>query len=78
MIIGQILDVSTSSGIPGSQYSNGVTMMHFYTWSDAITWAVLASETAFYNTQSLTAACMIINTDTGERRWWYNGIEYTG
>jgi len=80
MIIGAILEVSDQgSGAPGGVH-NGNSMLHFYTMSDAVTWARLQSESMPYGSSAynLYALTTIVNTDTGEKRWWYNGVEYTG
>lgn len=79
MIIGSILDVSqTASGI-GSNSTNGTTTCIFYTIADAVLWAELQSERIVVGPSSsyLFICTMVINTETNERRWWFDGTEYT-
>jgi hypothetical protein len=80
MIIASIIEVARL--ITGQQEStmNGASSVIFYTWDDAVTWARIQSEDVVYGTNSYNARCLVIciNTDTEERRWWYNGVEYTG
>mgnify|MGYP003682729059 CR=1 FL=1 len=79
MIIGTILESSIDSASQNAG-TNGASMIHFYTWSDAITWAEVQSERMVYAStgQVISTLCTIINTDTGQKRWWWAGVEYTG
>lgn len=82
MIIGSIVDVSqTASGV-GTNATNGVGLIHFYTMEDAVQWARLQSDRLHFNVSGsssyLFTATVVINTDTNERRWWFDGTEYTG
>jgi hypothetical protein len=77
MIIGSIKDVTSLTAPYGS--ANGAALLHFYTMSDAITWAELQSQnTAVSGIADFAAVCTVINTDNGSQRWWWNGTEYTG
>jgi len=76
MIVGAILEVTDGNWSSGNR--NGAALLHFYTWSDAITWAQLQSENSAVSTNGVMCVCSIVNTDTGEKRWWFNGSEYTG
>ena len=77
MIIGSILDVATGSS-PGSSASNGVSSVIFYTEREAVEWAILQSLGMLVNSNTYYCFTSVINTTTGSKRWWYNGIEYTG
>jgi hypothetical protein len=77
MIIGTIVDVSGGNA-PASNIHNGVASIVFYTEDDGIKWCELMSESANYNGVNLQIGTMLVNTDTSIRRWWFNGIEYTG
>lgn len=80
MIIGAILE--TAPGGSGSQTANlnGAAMVHFYSMQDAIEWARVQSEEVIYGSSDIAVRtlCTVVNTKTGQRRWWYSGIEYTG
>ena len=80
MIIGAILETSWSATGAQSQVQNGAALMHFYSMSDAEAWARLQSELVTYGTnpEGVYTVCTILNTDTEQKRWWFNGIEYTG
>jgi hypothetical protein len=80
MIIGAILDVGQSGTGPGASVVNGAALVTFYTMADAVIWAQLQSENfqSGTNPNNLIPTTSVINTDTGERRWWFNGTEYTG
>jgi hypothetical protein len=80
MIIGAIIETTwTPSGAQTSS-SNGASMMNFYTIDDAIQWAEIQSEVVYFGTnpEPIIALCTVIDTDTGVKRWWFNGVEYTG
>ena len=80
MIIASILEIGYNSA--GSQHSgtNGAASVVFYTEADAEAWCLLQSQAVIYGSGSITAVCLCvyINTDTNLRRWWYDGVEYTG
>lgn len=80
MIIGSIVEYGGSQAGTQSSVHNGGAMMHFYSMEDAVTWASLQSERITYGTAStiMDTVCIVVNTDTNEKRWWYSGIEYTG
>jgi len=80
MIIGAILETSWSSTGAQSQVQNGASILHFYNMQDAETWARIQSEYVAYGTnpEGILTLCTVINTDTELKRWWFNGIEYTG
>lgn len=77
MIIGMILDVTNSLATGNDNKGTGA-MCQFYTWKDAITWATETSKNAVTDNENLITTAMILNTSTGERRWWFNGTEQTG
>lgn len=77
MIIGTIKDVTSTTSPYGS--ANGSAMLHFYTLSDAISWAEIQSQnTPVSGIADFACVCTVINTDDGSVRWWWNGSEYTG
>ena len=80
MIIGAILEMSYNAGGTDSNGMNGSALIQFYTMEQAENWALSQSELVQYGTSStpLYTLCTIINTNTNVKRWWYNGIEYTG
>jgi hypothetical protein len=81
MIIGMILDIGAyNSGEPSGQTQNGAAMMQFYNYQDAINWALDTSRNAPTGTAGASIRCMTMtyNCNTQERRWWFNGVEYTG
>lgn len=77
MIIGTIIEVGDANGLSTNR-QNGAAMMMFYTEDDAVEWARLQSETLSINTILYSVVATVINTDTGNKRWWWNGVEYTG
>ncbi len=77
MIIGSIVEVG-SGDVPGDNGRNGAALMHFYNWDDAATWALEQSRNSPVATSNVVCLCTIINCTTGEKRWWYSGVEYTG
>jgi hypothetical protein len=77
MIIGAILETGDNQGA-GSSRQNGAAMVVFYTMNDAIVWAQTQSVGTPFETNTVYALCSVVNTDTGVKRWWYNGTEYTG
>lgn len=79
MIIGAILETATNDAGQPSSTQNGAAMMQFYTMASAVAWAKEQSRIVIYG-DSLTrimTLCTVYNTETDEKRWWYNGIEYT-
>lgn len=78
MIIGTLVE-TTINGVTTNQL-NGSTSIVFYTERDAVQWARLQSAawTIFGDTDEARCSTVVINTDTGIKRWWYNGTEYTG
>lgn len=77
MIIGAIKDSTNLLSPHGS--SNGAALMHFYSMADAIAWAILqSSNTPVSGIADFAAVCTVINTETNEQRWFWNGTEYTG
>ena len=80
MIIGAIVDVSDTGSGPASNQLNGAALQSFYTMTDALTWARIQSGPFIAGSSSYAARCLctVINTETEDTRWWYNGVEYTG
>jgi len=80
MIVGAILEMSYNASGVDTGGMNGAAMIQFTTQRDAEQWAILQSELVTYGTNGtpLYTLTTVINTDTGVKRWWYNGIEYTG
>jgi hypothetical protein len=81
MIVGMILDVGAyNSGEPAGQTQNGSAMINFYNYQDAVNWALATSTNAVTggNNASIRCMTMVYNCNTQERRWWFNGVEYTG
>lgn len=83
MIIGTIIEYSASiDGTPTSynREVNGVTSVIFYTEKECLEWCRMMSNSFIYGTASNTlyGLTMFSNTETGVRRWWFNGVEYTG
>lgn len=76
MIIGAILETS-SSGVQTSAL-NGAALISFYTMEQAANWAEIQSTLIIYGALELKTVCTVINTSTGQKRWWYDGVEYTG
>lgn len=78
MIIGTILE-TMASGDVGATYVNGASCLIFTVEEDAIFWAIEQSKaTLISGVNSYTAVTTVINTETGVKRWWFNGTEYTG
>tara|TARA_B110000285_G_scaffold135907_1_gene152303 strand:- start:98 stop:331 length:234 start_codon:yes stop_codon:yes gene_type:complete len=77
MIIGTILEIGDANGL-SSNRQNGASMMMFYTEKDAVQWALSQSEAISILTLTFSVVVTVINTETGNKRWWWNGIEYTG
>lgn len=77
MIIGAIISTKGSATAPSDNF-NGSSLLHFYTMDDAVTWAQMQSSNFAVEQTNLYSLCTVINTDTAQRRWWYNGQEYTG
>lgn len=77
MIVGMILDVTNSLSTANNNKGTGA-MLQFYTWKDAIVWARETSINAVSDNENLISTTMILNITTGERRWWFNGVEQTG
>jgi hypothetical protein len=80
MIIGTIIDVSNDAQGPQSGALNGTAMLMFYTEADAVTWAEIQSLNfpSGPGGYGAMALCSVVNTQTAQRRWWFNGTEYTG
>lgn len=80
MIIGTIIEVTNDAGGPGSANHNGATAVVFYTYNDAETWCIEMSKQVISGplNRSTYTTTVLVNTDTAERRWWFNGTEYTG
>jgi len=80
MIIGSILETSNSGGGTQNNNLNGASSVIFYNMNDATEWARIQSEGMVYGTANYQCVTLIsvVNTDTGERRWWFGGTEYTG
>jgi len=53
-------------------------MIHFYAMADAVAWAESQSQYVSVESANVRTLCTVINTDTGTKRWWFNGTEYTG
>lgn len=75
MIIGTIVEPALNQG---SNFANGATSVIFYTEKDAVDWCIAMSEEMIFAGSALRAATVMFNTETGNKRWWYNGTEYTG
>ena len=80
MIIASILETSNSGGGTQNNNLNGASSVIFYTMTDATQWAQIQSQSMLYGTANYQCLALIsvVNTDTGERRWWFDGTEYTG
>jgi len=78
MILGMILDVGNASGGPGNMTYNGTAMLHFYTLNDAVNWALSTSELMVTGDAPIRVMTCVWNGETNTKRWWYNGVEYTG
>jgi hypothetical protein len=78
MIIGTLVETTINGST--TRELNGASSIIFYTEFDAITWARLQSEswTIFGGGDQARCSTMVINTDTGVKRWWYDGTEQTG
>lgn len=78
MIVGAIIETTDSTGVP-ERYHNGAALVTFYTMSDAIAWARIQSVQVTFDSSNhrTITLCTVVNTDTNQRRWWFNGIEYT-
>lgn len=77
MIIGSIIDVSPTD-TPGSASTNGASSIIFYTEEDAVEWARIQSQSVLYNNAIyLWCATIVVNTSTGTRRWFWDGVEET-
>lgn len=77
MIIGTILETSDNPTSTAPEGAGGIVT--FFTMKDAVTWADIQSRAVPVSGINTWYACtVVINTATGERRWWYNGTEYTG
>jgi hypothetical protein len=79
MIVGSITELSHVQDGSQTNFLNGAASVVFYTELDAEQWCRKQSEAMVYGTNNRTiiALCNYINTDTGVRRWWFNGTEYT-
>jgi hypothetical protein len=80
MIIGSIIEVGRlATGVQESTM-NGASSVVFYTQQEADNWARIQSQDVVFGADSYNARCLVvvINTTTEGKRWWYNGIEYTG
>lgn len=76
MIIGTIIETALNQ--TGNSY-NGASAVIFYTERQAVEWCRLMSlAKLFPGPTELVPATVMINTETGLQRWWYNGTEYTG
>jgi len=80
MIIGAILETANSDGGGQTDTLNGAAMMQFYTMDSAENWAIEQSKAVVYGASNVrvNTLCTVYNTETGIKRWWYRGIEYTG
>lgn len=83
MILGTIIEYSTASdGTPtaANREVNGISTVIFYTEKDCQEWCEIMSNSFIYGTagNTLYGLTMFLNTETGQRRWWFNGVEYTG
>tara|TARA_B100000780_G_scaffold125162_1_gene87804 strand:- start:877 stop:1119 length:243 start_codon:yes stop_codon:yes gene_type:complete len=80
MIIGAIIEVDTTGGAGADARLNGAAMMQFFTLKDAVVWAKLQSEavTTVSGYNAVSCVTTVINSDTEQKRWWFNGTEYTG
>lgn len=78
MIVGMILDVSQNQNEPGTNTTNGCTMLAFYNYDDAVAWAtrMSSSMTIGENAKVCYLWTAVYNPITNERRSWYNGVEY--
>lgn len=77
MIIGTIIDTS-NYGAGGNSVANGGSSVIFYTENDAVEWCRAVSVRRTYDAYSVGAFTIMINTESGNVRWFDNGQEYTG
>lgn len=79
MIIGAITEVTNQPDGAVNRELNGASLISFYTMAQAITWARLQSELTVSGSVSNETYCLttVINTNTGVKRWWFSGVEYT-
>ena len=73
-----ILEVSNNMVTPGDNNSNGVSMLQFYDYQDAVAWAEVISGSMLTNGVAVRSMSVVYNTYDQSRRWWFNGVEYTG
>ena len=80
MIIGAILEISAFGSGGSDANQNGSALISFYTMEQAIQWATIQSNAVTYGGSGNTVLTLttIVNTNTGQKRWWYGGTEYTG
>lgn len=78
MIIGTIIDVSSTGTGEGNNSRSGGSSVIFYTENDCVDWCSAMSEIIPLNAWNCYCVTVFYNTDTRQRRWWFNGTEYTG
>jgi len=81
MIVGAIINGGSPAVMPNTAHDGFGTII-FYTMAEAVEWAILQSQDwpVDPGTGSVPQplVCTVVNTSTGQRRWWYDGTEYTG
>lgn len=83
MIIATIIEYShqADGGVSSANREvNGCSSTIFYAINDANNFALAMSRPILYGTvnETLYGLVVVYNTETDERRWWFNGVEYTG
>ena len=75
MIIGTYIEPALN--VTGNAL-NGATAVVFYTEREAVAWCLAMSEIISFTDLTVSGCTIMYNTETGNKRWWYNGVEYTG
>lgn len=77
MIIGTIMD-TVNNGSGGNSQMNGGSSVIFYTEEDASAWCEYVSVIRNYGAVgSCGGFTIMVNTSTGNVRWWHDGQEAT-
>jgi len=76
MIVGTLLEPASNMG---GNSTNGATSVVFYTEREAVAWCLAMSDQVSYGgAYTINCVTVMYNTETGIKRWWYAGTEYTG
>lgn len=75
MIVGTIIEPALNA--TGNSF-NGVTSVIFYTELDAIEWCRIMSQGIVVSGTLIIPVAIMMNTNSGVKRWWYDGTEQTG